>query len=490
MKKGIIYFGLFVFIIVSLLSLGFSQVEFIDSDAVELYEVRVEALSNTIFDDETANFRITVTSENATDDVIDVKFGLTNQWFISTRPLSAELSGIRFDNQRENSFDVQVKATALLPNGIYGVVLDLDSQQYDFTKRIILPIYYNVYPQNISAKTLIKIDKVSYNKTIDPRNEFVVLLDLRNFFASNEEGIRALISSEKFNIQKEFSIGRKEFKTITVSSQLDPLLEAHSGLMTVKLLKDDELIYSVEDLPYTVISYENLIEDKAEENYFLKTVTSYTFTNKGNDVLKKTIKIPKGFFAGLFTQTSEDYYVIKDSQGRFLAFNKEIYPDQSVSLTVTQNYRYLFFSLLAITIGVILYFTLRNPIIVKKKAHILSTQEGGITELKVVLCIKNRSRRAVKNVNVTEFIPKITTLDRNFPLGNLEPTKIIDHENKGTIIKWSLPEVERLEERIVSYKIKSKLSIIGNFRLSPAYIRFFDMNFNRKGESNDVVIRM
>jgi len=490
MKKSIIYFSLFALIVLSTISIGLSQIEFIDPEAKEIYDVKVEALSNTILEDETANFRITINSESEIDDIIDVNFGLTNQWFISTKPISAELSGVRFNNQRRNSFDVQIKATALLPGGIYGVILDLKSQQYNFTKRIILPVYYNIYPQNMSAKTLIKIEKVSYNKTIDPRNEFVVLLDLRNFFASNEEDIVALVSSERFSLQTNFSIGSKQFKTITVSSSLDPFLQPHSGVMDVMLLKGKELVYSVEDLPYNVISYENLIENEREERYFLKTITNYTFTNTGNDVLKKTIKIPKSFFTGLFTKTSDDYYIIKDSEGRFLAFDKEILPDNSVSIMITQNYRFLFFSLLAISIGLILYFVLRNPIVVEKKAHVISTQEGGITELKVVLSIKNRSRRAVKNVSVTEFIPKITTLDRNFPLGNLEPSKIIDHENKGTIVKWSLPEVERFEERIVSYKLKSKLSIIGDFRLSPAYIRFYDINFDRKGESNDVVIRI
>jgi hypothetical protein len=157
MKKSIIHFSLFALIILSIINIGISQIEFVDLNAKEIYDVKVEALSNTILEDETANFRITINSESEVDDIIDVNFGLTNQWFISTKPLSAELSGVRFSNQRRNSFDVQIKATALLPGGIYGVVLDLKSQQYNFTKRIILPVYYNIYPQNMSAKTLIKI---------------------------------------------------------------------------------------------------------------------------------------------------------------------------------------------------------------------------------------------------------------------------------------------------------------------------------------------
>ncbi|HOI18911.1 MAG TPA: hypothetical protein PLX15_03550 [Candidatus Woesearchaeota archaeon] len=467
-----------------------SQIEIVDVNSKEFYDVKVEALSNTILDDETANFRITISSDIETNDLVEVNFGLSNQWFVSTKPLSAELTGVRFEGNKKNSFDVLVKATALLPSGIYGVSLDIKSQQYNFTKRIMLPVYYNVYPQNITTKTLIKIDKVDYKRTIDPREEFVVLLDLRNFFATDEDDITAVVSSDKFRMQTKFSIASKQFKTIAVSSRLDPFLLPHSGVMNIILLKGDELVYSVEELPYSVVLYEDLIEDESVDNYFLKKVTLHTFTNNGNGISKNVIRIPMNFLEGLFTQTSEEYYIIKDNQGRFLAFDKEINPNDTFELTVTQNYRFLFFSLIAIGVGLLLYFALRSPIVVKKKAHVINTQEGGITEVKVVLCIKNRSQRAIRNVSITEFIPKITTLDRNFPLGNLEPSRIVDHENKGTIVRWSLAEVERLEERIVSYKIRSKLSIIGNFRLSPAHIRFFDFNFDRKGESNEVIIKV
>jgi len=71
-----------------------SQIEIVDVNSKEFYDVKVEALSNTILDDETANFRITISSDIETNDLVEVNFGLSNQWFVSTKPLSAELTGV------------------------------------------------------------------------------------------------------------------------------------------------------------------------------------------------------------------------------------------------------------------------------------------------------------------------------------------------------------------------------------------------------------
>ena len=43
---------------------------------------------------------------------------------------------------------------------------------------------------------------------------------------------------------------------------------------------------------------------------------------------------------------------------------------------------------------------------------------------------------------------------------------------KGTVLKWDIPELAPGEERLISYDIRSKLSIIGSFTLPRAKIKF------------------
>ena len=41
---------------------------------------------------------------------------------------------------------------------------------------------------------------------------------------------------------------------------------------------------------------------------------------------------------------------------------------------------------------------------------------------------------------------------------------------------WNLPTVEPYEERIITYKIKSKLSIVGGLTLPAAYLKYKPRN--------------
>ena len=49
---------------------------------------------------------------------------------------------------------------------------------------------------------------------------------------------------------------------------------------------------------------------------------------------------------------------------------------------------------------------------------------------------------------------------------------MLTHDIKGTLLKWNIDILEGFEERMITYKIKSKLSILGSLKLSPAVIKF------------------
>ena len=107
-----------------------------------------------------------------------------------------------------------------------------------------------------------------------------------------------------------------------------------------------------------------------------------------------------------------------------------------------------------------------------KGADVMEIEEGGISKIKVTLNIKNRTKTKIENVSVIEKIPNIANLVKEEYLGTLKPTKVLRHDVKGTLLKWNIDVLEGFEERMITYKIKSKLSILGSLRLSPAVIRF------------------
>jgi hypothetical protein len=121
-----------------------------------------------------------------------------------------------------------------------------------------------------------------------------------------------------------------------------------------------------------------------------------------------------------------------------------------------------------LTFIVLFYFVLRSPLTVKKTASNIALKEGGVSELKVILNVSNRSNNKINDIEIIDKIPNIADLEKGLTIGTLQPSKILRHEKKGTMIKWVIEELHAGDERVITYKVKSHLSIVGEFSLAQA----------------------
>ena len=112
----------------------------------------------------------------------------------------------------------------------------------------------------------------------------------------------------------------------------------------------------------------------------------------------------------------------------------------------------------------------------RKQHSNVTRTNGGVSEMSVVLHVRNRGKVRISDIEVTEIIPSIISIERDVAIGSLQPTKIMQHEKKGTtIVKWNLEILDPSEERVLSYRIKTRLSILGSFSL-PAAVAVFKHN--------------
>ena len=119
--------------------------------------------------------------------------------------------------------------------------------------------------------------------------------------------------------------------------------------------------------------------------------------------------------------------------------------------------------------AVISYYVLRSPLLMIKEASNIVKKEGGTSEMTVILHIKNRSKNKIKGIEITDYITALVSVSHDISIGSLQPTKVLKHEGKGsTIVKWNIDNLDASEERVLSYRIKSKLSILGSFSLPAA----------------------
>ena len=161
-------------------------------------------------------------------------------------------------------------------------------------------------------------------------------------------------------------------------------------------------------------------------------------------------------------------------------------PGESYSLTVVVSYRPIVYLIIALVVLITLYYLLRSPLVVRKSVSSIKTKEGSLSELKVLLHIKNRTKRNYEDLIVLDRIPKITEIGKEFEIGTIRPTKIMTHEKKGTIAKWEMNSLDSYEERVIAYKLYSNLNILGGLTLPIALLKYRIRGKEKKASSNKI----
>jgi hypothetical protein len=98
------------------------------------------------------------------------------------------------------------------------------------------------------------------------------------------------------------------------------------------------------------------------------------------------------------------------------------------------------------------------------------------------MAIINRSKYNVLDLLITDKLPSLVDLHKDFEEGTLRPSSILKHDKKGTIMKWQIRTLEPGEERIIHYKVKTRLSILGSLSLPITVVKF-----KREGKKARVV---
>jgi hypothetical protein len=186
----------------------------------------------------------------------------------------------------------------------------------------------------------------------------------------------------------------------------------------------------------------------------------------------------------IFSSTNPKSKTITEGDKRYFVGDVKL-ENNSMRIYITQNYIPLFVVIMLLIVSVISYYSLRSPLLIIKEVNNIVKSEGGISEMTVVLRIRNRSQNKLKEIEITEFIPALVSIGKEVSIGSLQPTKVLKHEKeRSTIVKWTIDTLDATEERVLSYKIKSKLSILGSFSLSAAKASFKSNNKNFTSASN------
>lgn len=324
------------------------------------------------------------------------------------------------------------------------------------------------------------------DKRVDPRDPMVIKLSLENQNRRELGTVDVKVRSHVVNEDYSTSLGPLEKKTLTFEAELDPRTPPQKDELHVSIIvPEQEKAFQFDLFPiaFEVIPYGGVETDVEGESAFLKHTELISLHNDGNKAIVYEYRKKAWFGKRLFASGVPE----PRTEGGMLVWDVPLKPGEMAQVVAVFNYRPLFWLALVILVVLGAYYKFRSPIAVRKTAAVARTQEGGIAEVKVVLELVNRTNKVVREVKVMDLAPQLADVVEEFE-NTLEP-KLVPHKGQGTLVKWELDVMEPKEQRILVYRMRTRLGVLGGMSLPVAAAKFEVDGHLRETVSNKPVIR-
>ena len=265
---------------------------------------------------------------------------------------------------------------------------------------------------------------------VDPRTGMTIKLSLENQNRRILDKVNVKVRSAVINKDYTTSLGPLEKKTLTFLAELDPFTPPGKDALQISIVvPEKEKAYQFDLFPvsFEVVEYGVVMPSVEAQKSFLKRTETVTLTNQGNKPLTHVYRVPAWFAKQWFISAAPE----PRKEAGNLAWEVPLGAGVSAQLMITYNYRPLFWLFLIAAVIVAAYYVFRSPVSVNKRASVVSSHEGGITELKVVIELVNRSSKIARNVRVMDLAPKLADVEKEFKETILAPSKIVPHEHTG-----------------------------------------------------------
>lgn len=384
-----------------------------------------------------------------------------------------------------DAFKTNLVVTPLNLNpGAYNIPINFKRVGSSEAQRVVLYIeLLSPYPADANYLPGVR-GVATVDRQIDPRESVIIKLSLENQNRRDLRKVDIKVRSKVINKDYTTSLGPFEKKTLTFTAEIDPKTPAQSDALQVSIIVPDaDRAYQFDlfPLPYEIISYGGVVPTVDTEPYFLKSVDNVLLVNDGNRLLNYSYRVPSSLKT-LFLSSIPSSEKVDGER----VWSLTLHPGEQAQLVLVYNYRPILWVLLVIAVLVVFYYGFRSPVSIRKKAHVDLGEE--ISEVKIVLELTNRSRKQISDVTVIDLAPHLTDVVREFH-DALEPSKIVPNQEHGTLIKWDIASMDSKEQRILVYKIRTKLSVLGGMSLPVAAVNFIIDDHEREAVSNKARIK-
>lgn len=442
--------------------------------------------SNSIHNDitfgEEALFELNIINNEPTEQrysIYSIQDGI--EWNVEATPLRDKIVTIAGKSSRK----VQIKARALehFTPAIYHVAITIES---DLGERYVIPlkIYYAAEgPIEYLPALQVTVDM---DEKITPKKPAAIKLFLENRNPLNLTGVTARIQSDVPEFVKQTQVNLEPLEETIIEFTIVPreFLEPKEYTLFFVFERFGQPIKVVEKIVEVETLLPAFLVHAREENVFLNKFVALDVTNEGNVRNTQKVRVDISFWEALLVKGD---FIIDTSHGRQLVWEMALGPNETQSLQYRVNYRTLLYFGLVLLVILIFYMMTVRPIVVHKQAVVTrGGDDGAMSEIKVTLEFRNKTKKPIKDVSIIDWVPAIANIEKSLELGTLKPQEIT-HSKQQTKVVWGLHELDGLEHRVITYKIRAKLNIVGTFKLPRAEVEFGSRGQKKKKAFSNVV---
>ncbi len=462
-----------------------------DENEARGFSVSLSAINDSILVDGQAIFELTITNQNSYPE----KFRISApdiEWSVQSDPLYYYFSGVDVPAFGSETVRLLFKPTVPFTPGLRTVNIVVESvrgkQSQSISTFVNIRSAYPLIMEYLAAVSRI----VELPSQIDPRQEFEIKVNLINRNPKNISQMRISLSSISTALVREeivTDLRPLENKVVSAKVRLDSLTSPTKDTLKVVIFIDNRPLEPTIFEKFEVVSYSEIKPLKSEKRgSFFRWVDETTYVNDGNVKSQKVVEQQTSLLKALFTKSNPKSFSISKDGKRFNAWELSLEPQETVTIEVVESYRSIFYLLILAIIFLVLYRFFQSPVQLIKESSAISYKEGGVSEIKVVLRLKNRSAQPYMKLTVMDRVPMIAEVEHD-SMGTMKPVTIFN-DGRGSVVKWEIENIDGQEERVLAYKIKSKLSILGQFTLPKGSAAFFtEKNIKFVTHSNTVTIK-
>ncbi len=446
--------------------------------SVSAFDLSVFPTERTIKTNESAVFEIELSHNFGSDQLFEV-FSSDVTWDLRT------INVLRVNPAETFRTNLVIRPLNLNPGAYNLPVYFKRSGTNDIEKKILyVELLSDKPPANDYLPAVRGFAKM--DEQVDARKGVTLKLAIENQNRRNLNDVQVKVRSKVINKDYQTSLGPLEKKSLTFKADVDPFTPPQKDVlqMTVIVPGDERAFqFDVAPLSYEIMPFGAIADTLSEEKSFLKTVQRISLFNDANHDLTNVQRVPASFFKRWFVDSIPKGKV-EDGE---LVWEVTLQPKESAELLVTYNYRPLFWVIFIVAVLLLAYYWFRSPIVISKRARAIKTDEHGITEIKVVVEVVNRTHNLLRNVKVLDLLPNLVDVveDDRFVSPVVSP-----HHTRGTLLKWTIEAMDPREHRIFMYRAKTRLSILGGFTLPVAAAQFVADKQKRETVSNKPEIRV